>query len=356
MQHQVLAIVVLAVAQEQTCENTQTSPHYGNPNEEGTFMQVRVADESQMTAAMASDSEQVLKSGAMQLDNEELAKDLQRISGAEGSCLTAYPGLTDLAEALRSSLGEGSNSSLAKAQQNLEKILSSHQHDVELVQQLGQKEFLACTEELLKRTRLRVQKLFTLSMRPRSECRSRPCPSGVRESYCADTSIACGTTDCSSSAGGEHCEIWTIGNTSGDLASSTAKTQGCDSSTELFQGFCDHFADATSSCDRFEACWKAAELHVRSTVEAVQLSVSRRKCAYTATKRTICHINIISEVATFAAGPSASQPSAASIKDCAELSVDTSILNITFPQDRTKKALCDQAACFLGTDSIFTMS
>ena len=39
-------------------------------------------------------------------------------------------------EALRSSLGEGSNSSLAKAQQNLEKILSSHQRDVELVQQL----------------------------------------------------------------------------------------------------------------------------------------------------------------------------------------------------------------------------
>ena len=112
----------MAVAQEQTCENTQTCPHYGNPNEEqlrfvgdslgavrcftglcgfcwcflvlwgplclpilllnssvggqewglifhflilpnnsdeeGTFMQVRVADESQMTAAMASDSEQ----------------------------------------------------------------------------------------------------------------------------------------------------------------------------------------------------------------------------------------------------------------------------------------------------------
>ena len=30
----------------------------GNSDQEGTFMQVRVADESQMTAAMASDSEQ----------------------------------------------------------------------------------------------------------------------------------------------------------------------------------------------------------------------------------------------------------------------------------------------------------
>ena len=69
-------------------------------------------------------------------------------------------------------------------------------------------------------------------------------------------------------------------------------------------------------------------------VEAVQLSVSRRKCAYTATKRTICHIDIISDVATLAAAHSASEPSTASIKNCTELSVDTSILNITFPQDR----------------------
>ncbi|CAE7818455.1 unnamed protein product [Symbiodinium sp. CCMP2456] len=332
-----------------------TCPQDGHPNEEGTFMQVRVADESQMTAAMASDSEQVLKIRAAVGGKEELAKELQRIAGAESSCLTAYPGLTDLAEALRGSLGQGSNSSLAKAQQTLEKILSSHQRDVDLVQGLGQK-FLACTGELLKRTRLAVQKLFTLSKRPRSECGSTPCPSGVRESYCAETSIACGMTDCSGTTGGEHCEIWIIGNTSGDLAAGTEKTQRCDTRTQLFEGFCAHYADVTSSCERFEACWKAAELHVLATVEAVQLSVSRRKCAYTATKRMICHIDIISDVATFAAAHSASEPPTPSIKNCAELSVDTSILNITFPQDRTKKASCDQPACFLSTDSVFTMS
>ncbi|CAE7744151.1 unnamed protein product, partial [Symbiodinium microadriaticum] len=332
-----------------------TCPQYGNPNEEGTFMQVRVADESQMTAAMASDSEQVLKSVATLDGNEELAKEVQRIAGAESSCLAAYPGLTDLAEALRGSLGQGSNSSRAKAQQTLEKIFSSHQRDVQLVQGLGQS-FHACTAELLERTRLAVQKLFTLSKRPRSECGSSPCPNGVRESYCAETSIACGTADCSSTSGGEHCEIWIIGNTSGELASTTAKTQGCDTRPQLFEGLCAHYADVTSSCELFEACWKAAELHVLATVEAVQLSVSRRKCAYTATKRTICHIDIISDVATLAAAHSASEPSTASIKNCTELSVDTSILNITFPQDRTQKASCDQSACFLSTDSVLTMS
>ena len=124
----------------------------------------------------------------------------------------------------------------------------------------------------------------------------------------------------------------------------------------------------------------------------MQLRVSRRKAAYTATQRMICHINIISEVATLAA-PSA-EPLTASIKDCAELRVDTSILNITFPQDRasipqhlvpffyigvffmqnrimerkggdsvgivgnqgTEKASCDQTSCFLSAASLFTMS
>ncbi|CAE7612543.1 unnamed protein product [Symbiodinium natans] len=356
MQRRLLAIVLLAAAQEQTCENLLTCQPYGNPNEEGAFMQVRVADESQMAAAMAS-SEEDLKpeegAALAGLGNEELAKEVQRMAGADSSCLTDYPGLTDLAEALRSSLGEGSNSSLAKALRSLEEILRSHQRDVELVQGLGQKEFLACNAKLRERTRLEVQRLFALSRQPRSECGSRPCPSEVRESFCAGTSIACGTTDCSR-AGGEPCENWTIGSTSGDPASSTERTQGCDARTQLVQGLCDHFASVRSSCDRLSACWAAAELHVRETVEAVQLRVSRRKAAYTATQRMICHINIISEVATLAA-PSA-EPLTASIKDCAELRVDTSILNITFPQDRTEKASCDQTSCFLSAASLFTMS
>ncbi|CAE7818464.1 unnamed protein product [Symbiodinium sp. CCMP2456] len=88
MLHRLLAIVLLSAARAQTCgEDDQTCQQPGNLGEEGTFMQVRVADESvdgstegsQTNTSMASYVEKVLGKvtalGGSHQNNVELAKD-----------------------------------------------------------------------------------------------------------------------------------------------------------------------------------------------------------------------------------------------------------------------------------------
>ena len=170
--------------------------------------------------------------------------------------------------------------------------------------------------------------------------------SRLTESRCAHTRVNCREiSGCSEvGLGRRRCEAWTIGSDFGD-AEFNSTSQDCAAQRELFEGFCKYFRDVKASCDMFEACWKAAEEHFLETSEMIRHSVSKRKCAYAATKRMICRIDILKNIAI------------SFVRDCTGLDVDTSFLNISIPRNRAKKVSCLLASCHLHpATGLFTMS
>mmetsp|Transcript_44052 Transcript_44052/g.91005 ORF Transcript_44052/g.91005 Transcript_44052/m.91005 type:complete len:442 (-) Transcript_44052:322-1647(-) len=380
MVFRLLAIVLLAAARAQTCEDDQTCQRPSSLGEEGSFLQARINEESQMDTAMENSEEsqtntsmqnyvervlgKVTALGGRHQNNVELAKDEVRNLAIQ---LAADPDYT-VFNVSQSNMHDAFERIIAEMEEIINDTLVSLDKD--------HKEFDIMIDNILKcGVNLNASNVSVTEMSPavlllgveHDVCRNDSvilrdqnhtaqtnyynymanpnmpaCAQNFEPGTCPaqqDFSVPLyfdNAIDCASSvdawAGAFHKQAQSL-KTAHEIAEAAviAKYQACDRTQLTYEtAFCTYRTELIDQCTALDNCYSSAVSVFQATKELILKSNSSRHVAFIAARQVQCYIRVLqSDNLTMAA-----------IEACDYKKVDTSPLALTVPTIPPKPA-CD---------------